>query len=322
MARATRPSNDPPKDASLIDRHAIAMRRFNRFYTRQIGLLDDGYLRSPFSLPEVRVLYELAHRDGPTAAELSRDLGLDPGYLSRILRAFEKRRFISRTRSAADGRQSHLALTARGRAAFSPLEQRSHEEIRAILARLPASEQARLIEAMRAIEAMLGGRPEPKVPYVLRPQRPGDMGWVVHRHGALYAEEYGFDEQFEALVAEIVAAFVKNYDPKRERCWIAEKDGEPVGSVFLVKGSKTVAKLRLLLVEPKASGLGIGARLVDECLRFARQAGYKKITLWTNSVLVAARHIYEEAGFRLVHSERHKSFGHDLVGETWERDLA
>ena len=319
MSRATGAAD--PKRTSEIDRHAVAMRRFNRFYTRQIGLLDDGYLRSPFSLPEVRVLYELAHRDGPTAAELSRDLGLDPGYLSRILRAFEKRRFISRTRSAADGRQSYLALTARGRAAFSPLEQRSHEEIRAILARLPASEQARLIEAMRAIEAMLGGRQEPKVPYVLRPQQPGDMGWVVHRHGTLYAQEYGFDEQFEALVAEIVAAFVKNYNPKKERCWIAEKDGEPVGSVFLVKGSKTVAKLRLLLVEPKARGLGIGARLVDECLRFARQAGYKKITLWTNSILVAARHIYEEAGFRLVHSERHKSFGHDLVGETWERDL-
>jgi DNA-binding MarR family transcriptional regulator/N-acetylglutamate synthase-like GNAT family acetyltransferase len=321
MSRATRSADRPLKGPTEIDRHAIAMRRFNRFYTRQIGLLEDGYLQSPFSLPEVRVLYELAHRDGPTAAELSRDLGLDQGYLSRILRAFEKRRFISRTRSAADGRQSHLTLTARGRAAFSPLEQRSHEEIRAILARLPASEQARLIEAMRAIEAMLGGRPEPKVPYLLRPQQPGDMGWVVHRHGALYAQEYGFDEQFEALVAEIAAAFVKNYDPKKERCWIAEKDGEPVGSVFLVKRSKTVAKLRLLLVEPKARGLGIGARLVEECLRFARQAGYKKITLWTNSILVAARHIYEEAGFRLVHSERHKSFGHDLVGETWERDL-
>jgi len=319
MSRATRATD--PKRTSEIDRHAIAMRRFNRFYTRQIGLLDEGYLQSPFSLPEVRVLYELAHRDGPTAVELSRDLGLDQGYLSRILRAFEKRRFISRTRSAADGRQSHLTLTARGHAAFDPLEQRSHEEIRAILTRLPASEQARLIEAMRAIEAMLGGRPEPRVPYVLRPQQPGDMGWVVHRHGALYAQEYGFDEQFEALVAEIVAAFARNFDPKRERCWIAEKDGEPVGSVFLVKSAKTVAKLRLLLVEPKARGLGVGARLVDECLRFARQAGYKKITLWTNSILVAARKIYEEAGFRLVHSERHKSFGHDLVGETWERDL-
>ena len=307
---------------SAVDRHAIAMRQFNRFYTRQIGLLEDGYLKSPFSLPEVRVLYELAHRDRPTATELSRDLGLDAGYLSRILRAFEKRGFISRTRSAADGRQSHLALTARGRAAFGPLERRSHEEIRAILAGLPAREQARLVDAMRAIESILGGRPEPKVPYVLRPHQPGDMGWVVHRHGALYAQEYGFDEQFEALVAEIVATFVKSYDPRKERCWIAEKDGEIVGSVFLVKGSKTVAKLRLLLVEPTARGLGIGARLVDECLRFARHAGYKKITLWTNSILVAARHIYQEAGFRQVHAERHRSFGHDLVGETWERDLS
>src|SRR5262245_47350935 len=322
MKRPARPAPGSAKTDADVDRHAVAMRRFNRFYTRQIGLLEDGYLKSEFSLPEVRVLYELAHRDGPTAAELSRDLGLDPGYLSRILRAFETRRLISRTRSAADGRQSHLTLTARGRAAFGPLEQRSHEEIRAILATLPAREQARMVDAMRTIESILGGRPEPKVPYVLRPHQPGDMGWVVHRHGTLYADEYGFDEQFEALVAEIVAAFVKHYDPKRERCWIAEKDGEPVGSVFLVKKSKTVAQLRLLLVEPNARGLGIGARLVAECLRFARQAGYKKITLWTNSILVAARRIYEEAGFRRVHAERHKSFGHDLVGETWERDLA
>ena len=306
---------------SEFDERVAAVRRFNRFYTRQIGLLQEGYLKSPFSLSEVRVLYELAHQDKPTAAGLSRDLGLDAGYLSRVLRDFEKRRLISRTRSETDGRQSHLGLTARGQAAFAPLERRSHQEIGEIVAALPVPEQTRLVEAMHAIESILGARPEPKVPYILRPHQPGDMGWVVHRHGALYGQEYGWDERFEAMVAEIVAKFIHHYDPKKERCWIAEKDGEPVGSVFVVKHSKTVAKLRLLLVEPKARGLGIGARLVEECLRFARQAGYRKMTLWTNSILRAARHIYEETGFHLVHEERHTSFGHDLVGETWEREL-
>ena len=306
---------------SDLDQRVAAVRRFNRFYTRQIGLLGEGYLKSPFSLSEVRVLYELAHRETPTAAELSRDLGLDAGYLSRILRGFEKRRLITRTPSDTDGRQSHLGLTARGQAAIAPLERRSHEEIGATLGSLPAAEQARLVEAMHAIEGILGAPPERKVPYVLRPHRPGDMGWVVHRHGALYAQEYGWDERFEAMVAEIVAKFIHAYDQKKERCWIAEKDGEIVGSVFLVKQSKSVAKLRLLLVEPTARGLGIGARLVDECIRFARHAGYRKMILWTNSILRAARHIYEEAGFRMVHEERHHSFGHDLVGETWEREL-
>ena len=307
---------------SEFDQRVAAVRRFNRFYTRQIGLLQEGYLKSPFSLSEVRVLYELAHREKPAAAELSRDLGLDAGYLSRVLRGFEKRRLISRTRSESDGRQSHLALTARGQAAFAPLERRSHQEIGEIVAALPAPEQIRLVDAMHVIQSILGARPEQKVPYILRPHQPGDMGWVVHRHGALYAQEYGWDERFEAMVAEIVAKFIHNYDSKKERCWIAEKDGEIVGTVFLVKQSKTVAKLRLLLVEPKARGLGIGARLVEECIRFARQAGYRKMTLWTNSILRAARHIYEETGFRLVHEERHKSFGHDLVGETWERELS
>lgn len=299
-----------------------AVRRFNRFYTRQIGLLQEGYLNSPFSLSEVRVLYELAHQDKPTAAELSRELGLDAGYLSRVLRGFEKRRLLSRTRSASDGRQSHLGLTTRGQAAFAPLERRSHQEIGEIVAALPAPEQVRLVEAMHVIEGLLGAQPEQKAPYILRPHQPGDMGWVVHRHGVLYGQEYGWDERFEALVAEIVARFIHRYDPKKERCWIAEKDGEAVGSVFVVKQSKTVAKLRLLLVEPQARGLGIGARLVEECLRFARQAGYRKMTLWTNSILRAARHLYEEAGFRMVHEERHRSFGHDLVGETWERELS
>jgi DNA-binding MarR family transcriptional regulator/N-acetylglutamate synthase-like GNAT family acetyltransferase len=297
------------------------VRRFNRHYTEQIGLLHEGYLASPFSLAEARVLYELAHRAQPTAAELAKSLALDPGYLSRILRTFEKRRLLRRTPSKSDGRRSHLVLTARGRAAFAPLDTRSREEVGAMLERLAPAEQSRLVEAMRTIERLLGPPAEHRVPYVLRLHRPGDMGWVVHRHGALYAHEYGFDERFEALVAAIVAKFIERDDPKRDRCWIAEKDGEIVGSVFLVRHSRTVGQLRLLLVEPSARGLGIGARLVDECVRFARQVGYRRITLWTNSVLRAARHIYQSAGFRLVHRERHRSFGHDLVGETWELTL-
>ena len=306
---------------SDFDQRVAAVRRFNRFYTRQIGLLQESYLKSQFSLSQVRVLYELAHRERPTATELGRELGLDPGYLSRILRLFEKRGFLKRTPSKADGRQSHLFLTARGQAAFAPLNTRSREEIGSMLRALRARDQIRLVDSMHAIEGVLGAQPEKKVPYLLRPHRPGDMGWVVSRHGALYAQEYGWDETFEALVAGIVKKFIEHYDPRKERCWIAEKDGEPVGSVFVVKQSATVAKLRLMLVEPKARGLGIGARLVDECVRFAGQAGYGKITLWTNSVLRAARHIYKEAGFRLVRQERHRSFGHDLVGETWDLKL-
>ena len=304
-----------------FDARVAAVRRFNRFYTKQIGLLHEGYLESPFSLSEVRVLYELAHREKPTAAELGRELGLDAGYLSRILRGFERRHLVERTASKADGRQSHLALTKRGRAAFAPLQARSHSDIGAMLGKLSGADQKRVLEAMNTIEGRLGARPEGTTAYVLRPHQPGDMGWVVHRHGALYAQEYGWDEQFEALVASIVAKFIQHYDPKRERAWIAEKDGEIVGSVFLVRQAATVAKLRLLLVEPRTRGLGIGARLVGECVHFARQAGYRKITLWTNSVLRAARRIYESAGFRLVHRERHRSFGHDLVGETWELPL-
>jgi len=306
---------------SDFDQRVAAVRRFNRFYTRQIGLLQESYLKSQFSLSQVRVLYELAHRERPTATELGRELGLDPGYLSRILRLFEKRGFLNRTPSKADGRQSHLFLTARGQAAFAPLNTRSREEIGSMLRALRARDQIRLVDSMHAIEGVLGAQPEKKVPYLLRPHRPGDMGWVVSRHGALYAQEYGWDETFEALVAGIVKKFIEHYDPRKERCWIAEKDGEPVGSVFVVKQSATVAKLRLMLVEPKARGLGIGARLVDECVRFAGQTGYGKITLWTNSVLRAARRIYKEAGFRLVRQERHRSFGHDLVGETWDLKL-
>jgi DNA-binding MarR family transcriptional regulator/GNAT superfamily N-acetyltransferase len=297
------------------------VRRFNRFYTKQIGLLGESYLETPFSLTEARVLYELAHRERPSATELARELALDAGYLSRILRGFERRRLLTRTRSKSDGRQSHLVLTARGRAAFAPLDGRSRQDIGGLLARLGPAEQRRLIDAMRTIETMLGGAPESKASYVLRPHQPGDMGWVVHRHGALYAQEYGFDERFESLVAGVVAKFVERYDPRRERCWIAEKDGEIVGSVFLVRRSRSVAQLRLLLVEPKARGLGIGERLVTECVRFARQAGYRTITLWTNSVLRAARRLYQAAGFRRVRHEKHRSFGRALVGETWELAL-
>jgi DNA-binding MarR family transcriptional regulator/GNAT superfamily N-acetyltransferase len=298
-----------------------AVRRFNRFYTKQIGLLHEGYLESPFSLAEVRVLYELAHRDTPTAAELRRELGLDAGYLSRILRGFEKRGLIHRTPSEADGRQTLLSLTEKGRRAFAPLHTRSRDEIGALLSRLSPAEQHRALDAMHTIEQLLGALPEPRAPYLLRSHQPGDMGWVVHRHGTLYAQEYGWDERFEALVAGVVAKFIEHHDPKRERCWIAEKDGEIVGSVFLVGRSKTVAQLRLLLVEPKARGLGIGARLVGECVRFARHAGYRKVTLWTNSVLRSARRIYQAAGFRLVREAPHRSFGADLVGETWDLPL-
>jgi len=311
----TRPSVSP------LEPRIAAVRRFNRFYTRQIGVLGEGYLDSPFSLTEVRVLYELAHRDTPTAAALAGDLGLDTGYLSRILRRFEQRGFLQRVRSKADGRQALLSLTARGQRAFAPLHARSRERIAAMLTRLPVARQQRLMEALHTVEELLGLPADRPSPYLLRAHQPGDMGWVVHRHAVLYAEEYGWDEQFEALVAGVVADFLRSFDARREHCWIAEKDGEPLGSVFVVARGKTVAQLRLLLVEPKARGLGLGARLVDECVRFARRAGYRKLTLWTNSVLVAARRIYEAAGFRLVRSEAHHSFGHDLVGETWTLDL-
>jgi DNA-binding MarR family transcriptional regulator/GNAT superfamily N-acetyltransferase len=298
-----------------------AVRRFNRFYTPLIGLLQEGYLDSPFSLSQVRVLYELAHRDRTTASELARDLALDPGYLSRILRGFANLGLIERTPSEVDGRRSLLALTARGREVFAPLDARSGDEIGALLGRLSDDDQERVVAAMRTIETLLGDRPAPRVPYVLRPPGPGDLGWVVQRHGALYAREYGLGETFEALVAEIVAKFVRTYDARRERCWIAEVEGKNVGSVFCVKKSEAVAQLRLLLVEPEARGLGIGRRLVDECVRFARSVGYRTLTLWTQDVLISARRIYQAAGFRLVEEGPHHSFGRDLVEQTWELEL-
>jgi DNA-binding MarR family transcriptional regulator/GNAT superfamily N-acetyltransferase len=298
-----------------------AVRRFNRFYTRQIGLLGKGYLDSPFTLAEVRVLYELAHREAPSAVEIAKALGLDAGYLSRMLLSFRKRGYLARKTSEKDARQSHLSLTGKGRAAFDGLEAKSAAGVSKMIEGLPPAERKRLTEAMRTIKGLLGERSETKAPYLLRAHQPGDMGWVIHRHGVLYADEYGWDERFEALVAQIAAGFIQNFDGKRERCWIVERDGAIVGSVFLVKKSDRVAKLRLLLVEPSARGLGIGGRLVDECIRFARQAGYRKITLWTQSMLDAARSIYRKAGFRVVKRERHRSFGHRLTGETWELSL-
>jgi DNA-binding MarR family transcriptional regulator/GNAT superfamily N-acetyltransferase len=302
-----------------FDRRVGVVRRFNRFWTRQIGVLREGYLESEFSLTEARVLYELANREETTASELGEELGLDAGYLSRVLRGFEKRALIHKSPSEADGRRRLIRLTERGREVFAPLDARSRADIGAMLGGMSTEEQERLVGAMRTIEGLLGARPE--VPYLLRPHGAGDMGWVVYRHGVLYAREYGWDERFEALVAEIVAKFIQHYDPKLERCWIAEREGEIVGSVFLVKQTEEIAKLRLLLVEPKARGLGIGSRLVEECIRFARQAGYRKITLWTNDVLYSARRIYQGMGFRLVHEEPHHSFGYDLVGQTWELAL-
>src|SRR5580704_9141095 len=303
-----------------FDQRVAAVRQFNRFYTRQIGVLREKPYKSPLSLTEVRVLYELAHRESPTATELSDDLGLDPGYLSRVLTGFDKRGWLKKKPCAADGRQSLLSLTPQGTKALAPLDTRSREEVGAILTRLSVVERERLIDAMNSIESLLGTESRKEPAYILRPHQPGDMGWVVHRHGVLYAQDCHYDERFEALVAEIVAKFIENFDPKRERCWIAEKDGEIVGSVFLVKHSKRVCKLRLLLVEPTARGMGIGRRLVAECVRFGGQAGYKKMVLWTQTELGAARHLYKEAGFRVVGRQRHNSWGRrGLVAEIWER---
>jgi DNA-binding MarR family transcriptional regulator/GNAT superfamily N-acetyltransferase len=300
------------------------VRRFNRFYTRQIGVLNEGLLESPFSLAELRVLYELAHRQEPTAGQLAQELALDDGYLSRILRAFRSRGLIARKRADADRRQRLLTLTSKGRSIFASLNARSDEQVATMLRGLSPTEQERLVSAMGTIEQLLArdetSQPS-RAPYLLRQHRPGDMGWVVYRHGVLYSQEYGWDERFEALVADVVAKFIQQFDPRTERCWIAERDGENVGSVFLVRHTVTIAKLRLLLVEPSARGSGIGHRLVDECIRFARQVGYRKITLWTNSVLHAARRIYERAGFVLVEEKPHRMFGDDLVGQTWDLKL-
>lgn len=302
------------------DNTVAAIRRFNRFYTRKIGVLEQNLLHSPFSLTEARVLFELAQQDGMTAKEVGAKLGLDPGYMSRIVHAFTEKNLITRKASAADRRQFSLALTAKGRLAFAQLNKTSHDDVAGMLEALPLSGKERLVEAMATIAHLLDDEaPRPQI--ALRTHRPGDMGWVVQQHGLLYAREYGWDISFEGLCAEIAAEFLKNFDPARERCWIAEMDGRPVGSVFLVKQSGEVAKIRLLLIDPAARGHGLGKRLVDECIAFARSCGYRKITLWTQSILLAARGIYQNAGFVHVATEPHRSFGHDLVGETWELTL-
>ena len=304
-----------------FDDRVRAVRSFNRFYTKRLGLLQQGMVGSPFSLAEGRVLYELAHRDRPTASDLGKALDLDAGYLSRLLRGFGRRGLVAASASAADRRQRHLRLTATGRRASDTLDDGSQKAVGTLLRRLTAADQRRLVGAVQTIETLLGDTEPGRVPYILRPPEPGDMGWVVQRHGSLYAEEYGYDRHFEGLVASIVGTFVEKFDAARERCWIAERDGETVGSVFLVRKSEHVAKLRLLIVDPAARGLGIGGRLVAECVKFARQAGYRKITLWTHSQLHAARHLYREAGFQLVHKQPVHSFGLDLVDETWDLHL-
>jgi DNA-binding MarR family transcriptional regulator/GNAT superfamily N-acetyltransferase len=304
-----------------LEARISAVRHFNRFFTRQIGVLREGLLHSPYPLTEARIIFELAQRQGLTAADLGRELGLDAGYLSRLLARLEQQGLLEKLRSETDGRQRLLRLTPQGQQAFALLNQRSREEITEMLTELSEDDQQRLLKAMDTIESILRKGLKYSEPFVLRQHEPGDMGWVVHRHGVLYSQEYGWDEHFEALVAQIVSDFITNYQPDRERCWIAEMNGEIVGSVFCVQASETVAKLRLLLVEPRARGLGLGNRLVEECIRFARRRGYQKMTLWTNSVLVAARHIYQSKGFTLIEEEPHHSFGHDLISETWELTL-
>jgi DNA-binding MarR family transcriptional regulator/GNAT superfamily N-acetyltransferase len=294
------------------------VRQFNRFFTRQIGALREGLLHSPYTLTEARILFELGNRNHVTASDLCRELGLDPGYLSRILARLEQQGLLEKVRPDNDGRQRLLRLTQEGSNAFALLDQRSRDEVSEMLNDLSEEEQQRLLKAMQTIESVLTKGLKYSEPFFLRSHRSGDMGWVTHRHGVLYAQEYDWDEHFEALVAQIVADFINNYTPEREHCWIAEMDGEIVGSVFVVQSSETVAKLRLLLVEPKARGLGLGTRLVEECIRFARRRSYHKLMLWTNSNLLEARHIYKKTGFTLVAEEAHHSFGHDLIGETWE----
>jgi len=302
------------------DASVAAIRRFNRFYTRKIGVLEQQLLQSPFSLTEARVLFELAQDDNLTAKEIGAKLGLDAGYLSRIVHSFTEKNLVTRKPVPSDRRQYRLALTAKGYLAFGRLNQTSHADVADMLNALPPGDRQRLVEAMTTIERLLDDE-APRPEATLRMHRPGDMGWVVQQHGALYAKEFGWDISFEGLCAEIAAQFLKDFDPSRERCWIAEIDGKQVGSVFLVKHSGEIAKIRLLLIDPAGRGIGLGKRLVDECIAFARSCGYRKITLWTQSMLLAARGIYENAGFVRVASEPHHSFGQDLIGETWELTL-
>lgn len=314
------PAASPPAAAGHVD----AVRGFNRFYTQRIGALDP-YLGSALSLTEVRVLYELAHRDQPAASELGRDLALDAGYLSRILKRFEATGWLARVPSIADARQNLLQLTDAGQAVFAPLQQKSSEDAAVLLAALPAAAQQQLVSAMNTVQRLLAprsaGPTSPMRTVVLRDPAPGDMGWVIQQHGEIYAREYGWSSEFEQLVVGIVAGFMKNFRPQDEKCWIAELDGERVGSAFVVRKSATTAQLRMLILTPQARGLGLGGRLTEECIAFARSNGYKKMLLWTNSGLDAARAIYARRGFTLVKSEPYHGFGHELVGETWALKL-
>ena len=307
-----------------VDSHRIAdVRRFNRFYTRQIGVLRKNFLDSPYSLGEMRVLYELAQDKDVTASDIGRSLDLDAGYLSRLLRKFEKSGLVSRTTSKSDARQSHLALTAKGRKVYAPAEKHSQNDVATMLAALSDGQQQQLVNAMQTIESLLGGEAQQPPPApILRAPKHGDFGWIVSAHAEICAREYGWGDPFEGLCAQIVADFVNKYDPTCERCWIAELNGEPVGSVMLVKDDAPgTARNRLLIVDPKAPGLGLGNKLTQECISFARQAGYKKITLWTHSVLIAARHCYGKAGFTLTSSEPKHSWGKDVVAEYWDMEL-
>ena len=304
----------------VLNGQIAAVRRFNRFFTRTIGVLDEGHLGSRFSLTEVRVLYELAA--GTTSAgQLVRDLDLDEGYVSRMLQRFAKLGIVRRSRSADDARVTALSLTERGRKAFEPLNAKADEAIGKLLGAIPAESRKTVVASMAKIETAFGASAQEPRPVRLREHRAGDMGWIVYRHGALYAKEYGYDERFEAIVARVVSDFLKTHDPQRERCWIAERDGEILGSVMLVKKTATIAKLRLLYLEPEVRGQGLGRRLVDECIAFAREAGYRRVTLWTQSSLTAARHIYESTGFRLVESKAHQDFGPREAAEIWELRL-
>jgi DNA-binding MarR family transcriptional regulator/GNAT superfamily N-acetyltransferase len=316
------PPRPGARSAGHTDPRLDRIRHFNRFYTQRIGVLRENYLHSPLTLAQVRVLYELQREVPPSASDLARDLDLDPAYLSRLLKGFSRAGLVRQTPAAGDGRRRHLSLSTKGRRLLDTLQERSRGDVAALLAPLPRQAQDDLLGAMATIERVLGGDRTAAPAYILRPHQPGDLGWVIAQHGLVYAHEYGWDITFEAFVAGVVREIVDRFDPSRERCWIAERDGRPVGSVFLVKKSATVAKLRLLIVDPSARGLGIGARLVDECTRFARQAGYRKITLWTNSILDAARHVYEQAGYRMVErSGPELRFGKELVFETWELTL-
>ena len=306
-------------EASAAERVA-AVRAFNRFYTNRIGVLRDGLLRTPHSLTEARVLYELGQRDVTEVADLRRELDIDAGFLSRLLARLQRNGLVARERSQDDARRQRIRLTAEGSAAFAELDRRSAAEVGELLDALGEEDQRRLVAAMDVVRGVLEDVPRSDG-FVLRPAHAGDYGWIVHRHGVLYAQEYAWDETFEALVARIVADHVEHRDPRREAAWIAELDGEPVGCVLCVRREQDVAQLRLLLVEPRARGRGIGARLIEECLRFAKRADYRRITLWTNDILHEARRLYERAGFELVESAPHHSFGHDLVEQTWARDL-